>query len=190
MNRAVFLDRDGTINVDKHYLYRIEDFEFLPGAVEGMRLLKDAGYLLIVITNQSGIARGYYTEVDFARLNDWMLDALAARGVCLDGVYHCPHLPDAKAAEFRTVCNCRKPATGLFDRAIGEHGIDPAQSWAVGDKLRDCSICKTTPCRGILVGDNERAEILASVENGKKRNIRRAADLLGAAKIIIEETSI
>ena len=121
---AVFLDRDGTINMDKDFVCRIEDFEFLPGAIEGLKLLQDAGYLLIIITNQSGIARGYYTEADFHKLNDWMLTELQEHyGVKIDAVYYCPHLPSTdelvapELKKYRVSCTCRKPQIGLFEKA-------------------------------------------------------------------------
>ena len=152
MSKAVFLDRDGTINVDKGYLYRISDFEFLPGAVDALRMLQNAGYLLIVITNQSGIARGYYTEEDFAVLTDYMKSELAKSGVNISGVYYCPHLPDAEVGRYRKVCTCRKPSLGLFGQAVHDFDIDLSQSYAVGDKERDCAICSVSECKGFLIG--------------------------------------
>lgn len=152
-NKAVFLDRDGTINVEKHYLYKIEDFEFLPGVIEGLRSLQKAGYLLIVITNQSGIGRGYYTEADFHRLNDWMVEELKAHGVDITAVYYCPHLPDALIPEYRKECECRKPKLGMYYQAAEEWNIDFAQSIAIGDNLRDCEICRVEGCRGFLINN-------------------------------------
>ena len=186
MNKAVFLDRDGTINVEKHYLYQIGAFEWIPGAVEGMRLLQDAGYQLIVVTNQSGIARGIYSERDLAALNQWMLDVLAQQGVSISAVYHCPHLPDARVRKYRKVCDCRKPSLGLFQKAIREHAIDVGQSWAVGDRLRDCAICAQTACRGFLIGETEAEDTIAQVKNGAYRHIQYAPDLLCAANKIVE----
>ena len=104
MNKAVFLDRDGTINVEKNYLHKIEDFEFLSGVIEGLSLLNNSGYKLIIITNQSGIGRGYYTENDFITLNNWMLDVLKSNGIIISKVYYCPHLPDAKIEKYRMDC--------------------------------------------------------------------------------------
>ena len=172
-NRAVFLDRDGTINADKNYLYRAEDFEFLPGAVEALKLLQDSGYLLIIITNQSGIARGYYTEDDFRTLTEWMLGRLKEAGVNIARVYYCPHLPDAKIPEYRKICTCRKPETGLFEQAIRDYDIDMAESYAIGDKMRDCAICEKTPCRGFLIGGKSDSE-----------RVKTVSSLLEAAKII------
>lgn len=187
MNKAVFLDRDGTINVEKHYLYRTEDFEFLAGAIEGMRLLQDAGYQLVIVTNQSGIARGYYTEDEFTVLNSWMMTELEKHGVGIDAVYYCPHLPDAKIEKYRIVCNCRKPRLGLYERAIKELDIDMNCSWAIGDKLRDCSICERSGCKGFVVGKNEDAELIERVKNGGYRNIDYALNLYDAAKMIVED---
>ena len=151
MNKAVFLDRDGTINVDKDYLYKADDFEYLPGAVDGLRYLQDMGYLLIVVTNQSGIARGYYSEEDYLALDRWMKDDLASKGVRITASYYCPHLPDAPVKEYSMECDCRKPGTGLFYRAAKEWGADIDSCIAIGDRLRDLAICKETGCRGILI---------------------------------------
>ena len=151
MNKAAFLDRDGTINIDKNYLYKIEDFEFIPGAIETMRKLKELGYLLVIITNQSGIARGYYTEEDFYTLTEWMKEVLLNKGISIDGVYYCPHLPDAEMKKYKVECNCRKPKTGLFYKAAMELNIDIDNSIAIGDKMRDLAICDETMCRGFLI---------------------------------------
>ena len=168
--KAVFLDRDGTINIDKGYLYRISDFEFLPGAVDALKMLQSAGYLLIIITNQSGIGRGYYTEEDFMRLNDYMKAELAKSGVNISGVYYCPHLPDAEVERYRKICDCRKPATGLFERAVKDFNIDLSRSYAIGDKERDCAICSVSDCKGFLIGRDvsnlyEAAEIITGVHS-------------------------
>ena len=153
---AVFLDRDGTINVDKEYLYRIEDFDYLDGAAEGMRKLQDLGYVLVIITNQSGIARGYYTEDDYRRLTAWMLADLLEKGIHIAGVYHCPHHPEGKVEQYVRNCNCRKPNTGLFYQAAVELGIDLGQSIAIGDKMRDLEICRETGAKGILLSGNSK----------------------------------
>lgn len=187
MNKAVFLDRDGTINVEKNYLYRIEDFEFLSGAVEGLRMLQNAEYKLVIITNQSGIGRGYYTEEEFRTLNNWMIKELRKQGVVIDAVYYCPHLPDAKIERYRKVCECRKPALGLYERAIKELNIEVEQSFAIGDKIRDCYICEKTNCRGYLIGTNEKAEIIESVKRCEYKNIEYADNLFLAARMIVEE---
>lgn len=125
--RALFLDRDGTVNVDFHYVHRPEDFCWVPGIVELCRAAQAAGYAIIITTNQSGIARGYFTEADYARFTEYMCAAFAAEGITITDVLHCPHLehPD------------RKPAPGLFIKARDKWGIDMAGSCSLGDKPRD-----------------------------------------------------
>ena len=185
MNKAVFLDRDGTINVDKHYLHRIEDFEFLPGVLEGLRLLQGAGFALIVVTNQSGIGRGYYTEEDFQKLNCWMLNTLEQEGIHIDGVYYCPHLPDAAVQAYRCECDCRKPALGMYRQAAEEHALTFRGSYAIGDKLRDCAVCAQTECFGFLVEQNEKPDVIDSVKRGMHPKVEYAENLLECAKKIV-----
>lgn len=149
--KAIFLDRDGTINVDKDYLYRKEDFEYLPGAIEGLRKLSQEGFLLIVITNQSGIARGFYSKEDYLALDSWMKEDLRSKGISVVASYFCPHLPDAKIKRYKKICSCRKPGTELFWRAQKEFGIDMSRSFAIGDRMRDLSICVESGVKGILL---------------------------------------
>lgn len=175
MKKAVFLDRDGTINVDKNYLYQKEEFEFLPGAIEGMKKLQEAGYLLIIITNQSGIARGYYTKRQYEALEEWMLLQLEISGVHIAGVYYCPHLENAPVKEFAVACDCRKPKLGLFEKAIVENGIDVEHSVAIGDKMRDLEICKYYPVKGFLVYSKELSIGNISCLSG---GIKQAADII------------
>lgn len=155
MQKAVFLDRDGTINQDFGYLYKKEQFIFLPHVLDTLRKLQDKGYLLIIITNQSGIARGYYTEKDFEKLNSWMIEELNKEGIQIAGGYYCPHHPGAAVEAYRKECDCRKPKTGLFYRAQADHDIDFSQSLAIGDRLRDCSICFETECKGFVIAGEE-----------------------------------
>lgn len=133
--QAVFFDRDGTLNVDKDYLYRIEDFEWTPEAVEAIRYCHQQGYLVIVITNQSGVARGYYKEEDVHRLHQWMNEQLGEDAI--DAFYYCPHHPKAQVTEYAVDCDCRKPKAGMVLQAIKDYDIDPAKSLMVGDKQRD-----------------------------------------------------
>lgn len=149
--KAVFLDRDGTINIEKKYLYKIEDFEYLKGVQEGLRLLQEEGYLLIIITNQSGIARGYYTEKNFFKLDQWMREDLKQAGITISETYYCPHHPDAEIAFYRKECNCRKPRLGLFYQAINRFDIELERSYAIGDKPRDLEICRNTDVKGFLL---------------------------------------
>lgn len=147
MNKAVFLDRDGTLNVDYGYVHDIEHFELLPGVVETLQKLEEAGYLLIVITNQSGIGRGYYSEEEYLRFEKQIEQLFVEYGIHITAFYHCPH--------YEEECDCRKPKAGLFYRAAREHKIDFSRSYAVGDQLRDLAICQCEPVKGIYLGAAE-----------------------------------
>lgn len=135
-HKAIFLDRDGTINLDHGYVHQIDDFHFIDGVIDALLALKKQGYLLVLVTNQSGIARGYFSEEQFLQLTEWMDWSLADRGVDLDGIYYCPHHSEG-LGEFRQKCDCRKPQAGMFEQAIRDLNIDPSQSIMVGDKLED-----------------------------------------------------
>lgn len=137
LRKAAFLDRDGVINKDRAYVHRWEDFEFVPGAIEGMRHLQDAGYALVVVTNQSGLARGYYTEAQYQALTTALREHLASQGVELAGVYHCPHHPKGAVPELAIDCDCRKPAPGMLLQAARELGLSLPDSLLVGDKPSD-----------------------------------------------------
>jgi D-glycero-D-manno-heptose 1,7-bisphosphate phosphatase len=137
--KAAFIDRDGVINVDSAYVHRIQDFKFLPGAIEALRRLQTAGFLLVVVTNQSGIARGLYTETDYLQVTQHMRDQLSAAGVYLSAVEHCPHLPDAQIERYRLDCTCRKPRPGMFERAAAALNIDLLASVLIGDRESDIS---------------------------------------------------
>ncbi|HEU5295709.1 MAG TPA: D-glycero-beta-D-manno-heptose 1,7-bisphosphate 7-phosphatase [Burkholderiaceae bacterium] len=136
-DRAVFLDRDGVINVDRGYTHRVDDFQFVAGSAEAMRQLQSAGWRLVVVTNQSGIARGLYSSDDYERFTAHLRTQLQTCGVHLDAVLHCPHLPNATVAAYRLACDCRKPAPGMLLRAARELSLDLAASAIVGDRLSD-----------------------------------------------------
>lgn len=129
---ALFLDRDGTINVEKNYVYRIEDFEFREGIFELVKGYSDRGYLIFVVTNQSGLARGYYTLDDFLTLTGWMVKQFSERGISIAKVYYCPHHPGITGQ-----CQCRKPAPGMILEAITEFDVDAASSVLIGDMETD-----------------------------------------------------
>ena len=135
--RAAFLDRDGVINEDRGYVHRWEDFAFVAGAVDGMRRLQAAGFALVVVTNQSGIARGYYDEAALDRLHASLRASLAAQGIDLAAIEYCPHLPQAEVARYALECDCRKPAPGMILRAARALDLDLAHSLLFGDKPSD-----------------------------------------------------
>ena len=137
LRKAAFLDRDGVINKDKAYVHRWEDFEFVPGAIEGMKKLQDCGYVLVIVTNQSGLARGYYTEEEYLQLTEALQQHLANHGVKLAGVYHCPHHPKGTVPAMSIACNCRKPAPGMLIQAASELCLSLPDSILIGDKSSD-----------------------------------------------------
>ena len=132
---AVFLDRDGVLNRDRGYVAHARDFEFLPGILSALQSLQAVGYPLVVVTNQSGIGRGYYNEEDYQTLTCWMREQLLAAGIKLTAIYHCPHAPEL-------ACACRKPAPGMLLQAAREYQLDLARSWMVGDKPSDMAAAR------------------------------------------------
>lgn len=144
MNKAVFIDRDGTINVNVEYLDNPDEFQMYPGVGEGIKKLIENGYKIIIITNQSGISRGYFSEETLGKIHARMKKELEEKGARIDGVYYCPHHPDDK-------CSCRKPNTALFEQAIKEHDIDPSQSYVIGDRMLDVEAGHKIGSKTILV---------------------------------------
>jgi D-glycero-D-manno-heptose 1,7-bisphosphate phosphatase len=186
--RAVFLDRDGTINVEKDYLYRPEEFAFIPGAPQAIRRLRDAGYLVVVVTNQAGVARGYYGETEVAALHEHLRRQLAAAGTGVDAIYYCPHHPTAGAGPYQVACDCRKGAPGMLLQAASEHHIDLDRSFLVGDKLADIEAAVRAGCRPILVrtgyGSRDEPRVAAQYPG-----TRVCQDLPAAVALILAETS-
>lgn len=149
--KAVFLDRDGVINRERgEHTWRLEDFEILPQVAEALKALHAAGWLTIVISNQSGVALGLYTLRDVEELHRYLHHRLAEAGTALDAVYYCPHHPDHGR------CLCRKPGSLLLERAIARHGIDPARSIMIGDRERDVQAAEAAGVKGALVEANGR----------------------------------
>ena len=128
--KAIFLDRDGVINKDVNYLFKIKDFEFIDGIFDACLYFQNLGYVIIIVTNQSGIARKYYTENDYQTLTQWLLRQFEENGIEILNVFHCPHGPES-------TCECRKPKPGMFLKAKDEHNTDMKKSWLIGDKERD-----------------------------------------------------
>lgn len=145
---VAFLDRDGVINVDHNYVHRVDQLEWIDGAAEAIKILNDAGYLVIVVTNQSGIARGFYDEVTLAKFHDHMRRHLADRGASIDALYYCPHHPDGTVAAFARRCDCRKPGSGMLEQASRDFSIDPAASFLIGDKDIDMEAAAAFGIRG------------------------------------------
>ncbi|WP_303816579.1 HAD family hydrolase [Selenomonas ruminantium] len=148
-NKAVFFDRDGTLNVDIAYLHRPEDFIWIEGAKEAIKYVNDKGYLAILVTNQSGVARGYYPEEDIKAVYDWMNKELAKIGAHLDALFYCPHHPTGKIPAYTKICSCRKPDTGMVDEACLRFNIDRSKSYLVGDSERDLECAQKAGVQGI-----------------------------------------
>jgi D-glycero-D-manno-heptose 1,7-bisphosphate phosphatase len=178
---AVFLDRDGTINVEKEYLHRVEDFDFIPGAPEAIRRLKEAGFLIIVVTNQSGVARGYYPVSAVETLHRHMQEELGKYGTAVDAFYLCPHHPRDGVGEYRIDCACRKGHPGMLLQAAADLAIDLKNSWMVGDKAVDIEAGERAGCTPVLVLTG-----YGGKENDKvDPHVHRFADLQAAAEFIL-----
>jgi len=148
---AVFLDRDGTINEQMGYINHLSRFHLLPGVAEAIRRLNERGIPVLVVTNQSGLARGYFPRTLLAKVHERLAEDLAAEGARVDGIYVCPHHPEAKREEYRVVCDCRKPKTGLFETAAAEHDIDLSSSFVVGDRWSDLKAAVACGATSVLV---------------------------------------
>jgi D-glycero-D-manno-heptose 1,7-bisphosphate phosphatase len=148
MNKAVFLDRDGTIIPETGARVADPDVDLLPEAVDAVKKLRHAGFLVVVVTNQSGVARGYYTEHELNLMHDAILVRFDNAQAPLDGIYYCPHLPDGSVEKYAVACDCRKPKPGLFLRAAKDLDIDLAASYAVGDSERDVAAAANAGCKG------------------------------------------
>ena len=162
--RVVFLDRDGTVNVETHYLHRPQDVRLLPGAAEGISRLNAGGFQVVVVSNQAGIGRGYYTEKDFQAVNRRLNELLGEKGAHIDGFYFCPHHPEAGIGEYRRACRCRKPGTGMFEEAEKTFAVDQAHSYMIGDKRIDAQAGHNFGLRSVLVATGYGQEEAAQAE--------------------------
>ena len=151
-NKAVFLDRDGTLIVNRHYGSDPDRIELFDGVVEGLLELRAAGYKLVLVSNQSGVARGYFDEAAVARMHDRLQRMLDRHGAALDGIEYCPHHPEGDTSPYAVECACRKPAPGMLRRAARKHGVDLSASWMVGDIEADVEAGRRAGARTVLVG--------------------------------------
>lgn len=183
---AVFLDRDGTINEQMGYINHLSRFHLLPGVARAIRLLNDQAIPVFVVTNQSGLARGYFPEDLLIKVHEAMAERLRAEGASLDGVYVCPHHPEAKEERYRVDCPCRKPRPGLFLQAATDHNLDLTRSYVVGDRWSDLKAAAACGAKGVLVltgygrGDYE---FIGPQQNLQPNHV--ADDLLAAVQWII-----
>lgn len=182
MNRAVFLDKDGTLVPDIPYNANPALMELSQGAGEALRALAAAGYLLVVVSNQSGVARGKFPEAALDGVSAKLEELCAAEGVRLAGVYYCVHHPEAEVAAYRTPCDCRKPAAGLLHRAADDLGVALEESWMIGDILNDIEAGRKCGTRTILLDSGNETEWVLSTSRLPHHT---AADLREAASIIL-----
>ncbi|HJP83305.1 MAG TPA: D-glycero-beta-D-manno-heptose 1,7-bisphosphate 7-phosphatase [Fimbriimonadaceae bacterium] len=164
-NRIAFLDRDGVINVDRGYVYRPDQWEWMPDAIEAVRWLNDNGFVVIAVTNQSGIGRGLFSERDFQSLAEFMQTELAKSGAKIDDVYFCPHHPTEAQGAYRLDCECRKPKPGMLLRGLREYSGDTDSSFFIGDKQSDMEAARAAGISGLLY---EGGSLLTLVQSASK----------------------
>lgn len=185
MNKAVFLDKDGTLIKNVPYNVDTEKIEILPQVIGGLKLLQKAGYLLIIVSNQSGIARGYFTEEDLKKAFDHLEELFMNEGLKVEGIYYCPHHLEGKIEKFTRDCNCRKPLTGMFEQAAKEHDIDLSSSWMIGDILDDVEAGHNAGMKTVLINNGNETEWLMNAE--RKPDVT-AETLHEAAHYIVNQT--
>jgi len=152
MNRGgIFLDRDGTINREVEYLSSPDELELLPGAAEAIRLANELGFKVVIVTNQSGIARGFLTEETLKLIHDRLLAMLASENARIDAIYYCPHHPELGIGKYKTDCPCRKPKTEMADKAIAQFNLAPRESYVIGDRMADIELAHNIGAHAILV---------------------------------------
>jgi D-glycero-D-manno-heptose 1,7-bisphosphate phosphatase len=179
--RAVFLDKDGTLIKDVPYNVDPEQIRLTVGAGDGLQRLHQMGYALIVISNQSGVARGYFSESALAAVEQRLRALLELFGIPLAGFYYCPHHPEGAVAEYAIACNCRKPAPGLLLQAARDHAVDLAASWFIGDILNDVEAGRGAGCQTILLDNGNETEWILS---SQRIPHFRANDLMEASAMI------
>jgi D-glycero-D-manno-heptose 1,7-bisphosphate phosphatase len=180
--KAVFLDKDGTLIPDIPYNVNADLISLNGGVVEGLQLLQSNGYLLVIVSNQSGIAHGYFTVDDLDKVKDTISTICSKVGIYVDGFYYCPHHPDGTVELYRAECNCRKPYPGLLLKAAEEKDIDLSSSWMVGDILNDVEAGNRAGCKTILINNGNETEWAPGSERVPDYFAR---DLAEAAKYII-----
>ncbi len=185
--RAVFLDKDGTLVEDIPYNVNPSLIRLTDGATEALELLQDAGYAIFVVTNQSGVARGYFSEQDLSAVESTIRSLLLSSGILMDGFYYCPHHPQGTVAPYAIECICRKPRPGLLLKAAHEHNIDLASSWLIGDILNDVQAGKEAGCRTVLLNNGHETEWDRSA--GRQPDFT-VTNLLQAAQTILHAANL
>lgn len=184
---AVFLDRDGTINVEAGYIKDLANLHLMPGAAAAIKRLNDMGVPAILATNQSGPARGYYPETWVHTLNNRVLELLQAEGARLDDMFYCPHLPDGTVPEYTMDCRCRKPEPGMLEDAAAKHGLDLSVSYMIGDKSTDVEVGQRAGCRTVLLKSGYGERVLSGEYQWKVEADFVADTLVEAIDWVVED---
>ncbi len=191
MNKAVFLDRDGTVNEEVGYLTELGKLRLIPGAGAAIKRLHEAGFLVILVTNQAGVARGYFPETLVHEAHRRLDEMLGAEGARIDAVYYCPHHPTAGNSAYTMACDCRKPGTALIDRAARDFQIDVKQSFVVGDKWSDVELGQRAGIRTVLVQSGFAPDDPGNVRPGHVKEADQIAHtIVEAAEWIIAHQSV
>ena len=186
MNKAVFLDKDGTLIIDVPYNANPDLIQLCRGCLTGLKQLQEQGYLLILVTNQAGIAHGYFNEDELSLVEDRIRQLLKQRGITLTAFYYCPHHPQGRVSSFARDCNCRKPKPGMLIQASAEHNIDLKASWMIGDILHDTEAGNGAGCRSILVDNGNETEWKLTPKRqpfAKLKTINEAAEFIISSNI-------
>lgn len=188
MKRAVFMDRDGTVSDEVGYLNHVSRLRVFPFSAPAIRALNDSDFLAILVTNQAGVARGYFKEEMIVSVHARLSSELERDGARLDAIYYCPHHPTAGEPPYRSDCDCRKPRPGMLERAAREHGVDLAGSYVVGDKYSDVRLAHTVGAKGVLVLTGYgRGEYEYEAETWPRRPEHVAETLLEAVEWILAD---
>jgi len=180
---AIFVDRDGTLCFDRHYMSDPDGLEFIPSVVDGLVTLAQLGLPIIIVTNQSGVGRGYFTEETLSRIHARLLSMLSEKGIQITDIFHCPHVPG-------TGCGCRKPAPGMLFEAAQKHGIDLAQSFVIGDRMMDVEMAHAVGARGILVPEvGDQYKVGHEIEQSTEEPDFKADTFLEAALWLMDRMS-
>lgn len=184
-HKAAFLDRDGTIIEENGYISKINQVEFIPGSIEAIKILKSLGYKIIIVSNQSGVAQGFFTEKSLKKVNQYLLKKLRQKKAEVDGLYYCPHHPRVGLRKYKIDCDCRKPRTGLVKLAVKKHNLKLDGSFVVGDKLSDVGLGKNAKTKSILVLTGYGRKESQKIGNSSKaRPDFIAKNLLEAVKLL------
>lgn len=190
-NTAIFLDRDGTINDEVGYLDHADKLRIIPAAFEAVRLINQSGMKAVVVSNQAGIAKGFFTEKFVRKINEQIQSELLARGALIDRFYFCPHHPTEGVDPYRTICDCRKPEPGLLNQAAADLDIDLARSYMIGDRYRDIETARRVGAKGVLVLTGYGRDLIEEAGPDKANEINRldyiAEDVLEAVRWIMKD---